>query len=191
MTWAILEDLKEAHTRAIVEILTGSERALAIVGGALLDESVQRTLSERFRNEKEIVDGLFKPSRPLGNLNPKIDVLYLVGGIDKPTWRALKGITGVRNFFAHDLRASFEVTDKKLLKAMEHLTLNDGRTHYPHHLYGGDSEVPIERVKNNRDQFLVNLKLCLIMLMRDRTSHHAHASTLLTEKELEEKYGAK
>jgi hypothetical protein len=87
------------------------------------------------------------------------------------------GLTEARNFFAHNLDASFDSTAAKMVDAMKLLTLHEVLTHYPHHLYDKDSEHEIERVTNNRDRFLVNLQLCLIALMRDRVSHVAWSNT--------------
>jgi DNA-binding MltR family transcriptional regulator len=189
MTWAIFDD---SHTRGIIEMISsGSERVLAIVGGALLDETVRRTLKERFRNDPGIVANILEVERPLGNLGAKIDVLYLLHGIDNQIREALKGLAGVRNFFAHNLDASFDSVDKKFLKAMSRLRLHKNRTHYPHHLYGGDGPHLIEPIKNRQTQFVVNLKLGLIMLMRDRVSHRTHTNQPLTDDEIRAQFEKK
>jgi hypothetical protein len=123
MTWAIFSD---AHTRGIVQMIStgaGADRIIAIVGGALLEDTVQRTLSERLRNDTEVAGRLLKIDRPLGNLGPRIDLLYLLHGIDESTLAALKGITKVRNFFAHSLDASFDSADTEFSKGMGRLTL--------------------------------------------------------------------
>lgn len=182
MSWAIFRD---SHTRAIVEMISsGSERVLAIVGGALLDETVRRTLKERFRDDADAVANILDVDRPLGDLGPKIDVLYLLYGMDAKMRNALKGLSRVRNFFAHNLDASFDSLDKDFLKAMNRLTLHEGRTYYPHHLYGGDGQYSIEPIPNKRTKFVVNLKIALIMLMRDRVSHRTHTNQPLTEEEV-------
>ena len=90
----------------------------------------------------------------------------------------------MRNFFAHHTDASFDSLDKNFAEAMRRLVLHEGKTHYPHHLFGPDSNVPIEPITTRRDQFLVNLKLGLIALMRDRISHHEHSSKPRTEEEM-------
>jgi hypothetical protein len=182
MTWAIFDD---SHTRGIIEMISsGSQRVLAIVGGALLDETVRRTLKERFRDDPDIVANVLDVDRPLGDLGPKIDVLYLLYGMDAKMRGALKGLSRVRNFFAHNLDASFDTLDKGFLKEMNRLTLHVGRTHYPHHLYGGDGQYQIEPIPDKRTQFVVNLKIGLIMLMRDRVSHRTHTNQTLTEEEV-------
>ncbi|MBX3516017.1 MAG: hypothetical protein KF815_03645 [Rhodospirillales bacterium] len=184
MTWAIFGDL---HLRGIEEIFrSGSQRVMAIVGGALLDDALRRTLAERLRNDKDITNKLLKVNGALGNTGPKIDLLYQLYAFEKPIKDALCGLTEVRNYFAHNLDASFDSKAQKMVSAMKSLTLHDGKTHYPHHLYNQDSEQQIEQVRNNQDRFLVNLKLCLIALMRDRVSHFTWSNTPRSEEELRE-----
>src|SRR5262245_34070012 len=188
MTWAVLPDDK--YTRAVIELLTeaakpsGSERVMAVVGGALLEEAVDRTLRERLIDHPAVIKNLLEPDRPLGNIATQIDLLYLLGAFDNRTRGALKGIARVRNFFAHRTDASFDSLDKDFTDAMKRLVLYEGRTHYPHHLFGPDSTVSIEPVTTKRDQFVVNLKIGLIALMRDRISHHDHSNKPRTEQEM-------
>ncbi len=185
--WAIFPG--DRHLQAVMELVSAkSERVGAVVGGALLDEAVTRTLRERFRDDKGIANNILDVDMPLGNLGPKIDVLYLLGAFDNKTRAALKGIAGVRNFFAHHLDASFDSVDEKFTKAMGRLTLHENRMYYPHRLYGPDTNDPIEPIKNKRDQFTVNLKLALILLMRDRLSHETYTNSPFTEEQLRQKY---
>lgn len=170
MTWALFDH--DVQTKAIVEMLdSNSERVLAVVGGALLDEHVNRTLSERLRDDHDRVGRLLGVYGALGNLGPKIDVLYLLYGIDHHTREALNGLTEVRNFFAHNLETSFDSLDDRFLNGMGKLKLHNNRAHYPDIRSKGESVHKIESVKNKRGQFTVNLKIGLAMLMRDRLSH--------------------
>ena len=188
MTWAVL--LEDEYTRGVIELLTeaakssGSERVVAVVGGALLEEAVDRTLRERFIDDPRVIKNLLEADRPLGNIAPQIDLLYLLGAFDDRTHRALKGLASVRNFFAHRTDASFDSLDKDFTDAMKRLALHEGKTRYPHHLFGPDSNVSIESVTSRRDQFVVNLKIGLIALMRDRVSHHDHSNKSRTEEEM-------
>jgi hypothetical protein len=193
VTWATFPGDK--YTRAIIEIITaaqqpqGSERVMVIVGGSLLEEAVDYTLRERFlRNEPGLVDRLLGPEGALGNMGPKIDLLYLLGDLDKKTRGALKGLAGVRNFFAHHVDASFDSLDKDFNEAMSKLTLHEGRAYYPHHLFGPDSKYAIEPIASRRDQFIVNLKLCLIALMRYRIAYEAYTNHKRSEEELRKIY---
>jgi len=156
---------------------------MAVVGGALLEEAIDRTLRERLLNIP-LVDSLLEVDRPLGNMGPKIDLLRLLGAFDETARVAMKGIAGVRNFFAHHLDASLDSLDREFTKAMQRLTLHENRTYYPHHLFGPDSNVAIEPVNSKREQFIVDLKLALIILMRDRISHHPYTNRPRSEDEL-------
>ena len=59
MTWAVFPDDK--YTAAVIELLTeaakpsGSERVMAVVGGALLEEAVDRTLRERLIDDPGVI----------------------------------------------------------------------------------------------------------------------------------------
>src|SRR5207247_150564 len=114
MTWAIFPE--DRYARAVIELVsTGSERVVAIVGGALLEEAVDRTLRERLLNMPGLVDSLLTVDRPLGNMGPKIDLLGLLGAFDEKTRIAIKSIARVRNFFAHHLDASFDSPDTEFV----------------------------------------------------------------------------
>ena len=192
MTWAVFPG--DRYTRAVLELVTanlspqGSERVIAVVGGSMLEEAVDRTLRERLINIPNLANNLLKVDAPLGNAGPKIDLLCLLGAFDEKVCRALKGIARVRNFFAHRLDASFDTLDNDFNEAMRRLTLHENRTHYPHHLFGPDSQTAIEPINSKRDQFVVNLQLALLILMRDRISHEPHSNHPLTEDQLRAKY---
>jgi DNA-binding MltR family transcriptional regulator len=143
MTWAVSG---EEHPLAIEEIKSSnSERVVTIVGGALLDSTVHRTLKERLRgDDKDTVTQLLKPTGPIGNAQPKIQMLYLLGAFDASTRDAMIGLTEVRNFFAHNLSASLDSKDERLAGAFRKLTLHVGRTYYPHHFFGRETVNKIE-----------------------------------------------
>lgn len=181
MTWAVFHN--EAHYQAVGEILlSGSDRVTAIVGGSLLDEALHRTLSERFRDDKDTTKKLLKANGPLGNTGPKIDVLYQLYAFEKPVRNAMYGLSGVRNYFAHNLSTSFDSNAQEMVDRMKFLVLHEGLTVYPHRIYDGNTKEPIEDVDTNRDKFIVNLKLCLIALMRNRVRHETFSNNLLTKK---------
>jgi hypothetical protein len=141
-------------------------------------------LRERLKDDPRVVKNLVDPERPIGSIAPQIDLLYLLGAFDDRIRKALKGLARVRNFFAHHTDASFDSLNHDFADAMKRLVLHEGKTSYPHHLFGPDGKVPIEPVTSRRDQFVVNLKLGLIALMRDRISHHDHSNKPRTEQEL-------
>jgi hypothetical protein len=78
----------------------------------------------------------------------------------------------------------FDSQGKEFLDAVDCLTLHESKRYYPDHRYGGDSNVEIEPVKDKHTQFIVNLKLGLIALMRDRCSHERHSNKSLSLEEI-------
>ena len=182
MTWAVFSD---DHRRAIEEIeASPSERMVAIVGVAVLDNTLNRTVQERLSKDADTARKLFKINGALGNTDPKIDLLWLLGGCERSVRNAMYGLAKIRNRFAHNLSINFDSTDEMMQEGFNLLTLHEGRSHYPHHILKQDSEIAIEPPKNKREVFLVNLKVCLLYLMRDRVSHQAHTNIPLSDEEL-------
>jgi DNA-binding MltR family transcriptional regulator len=188
--WAVLPFDK--YIRGIEELVAeanrdGSERIIAVVGGALLEEAVERTLRERLIDDSKttkIANRLTKPENALGNTTTQIDLLYLLGALDDKTCKAMKGLAGIRNYFAHHTNPSFDSQDENFVQSIKRLTLHDGRTCYPHALWGPDTTIPLEPVNTRRDQFIVNPKLALVFLMRDRVSHATHSNVPRSEEEM-------
>jgi Putative transposase len=114
--------------------------------------------------------------------------ISLLGAFDDTARNAMKSIAHVRNMFAHHLDVSFSSANRDFQRAMRRLTLHERRSHYPHHLYGSDSKYKIEPIKSDRDKFLVNLKLALLVLMRDRCSHEMYTNNAFAEDQLHEKF---
>lgn len=185
--WAIFN---ESHLRAIFDIvLSGSDIVTAIVGVTFLDNTLRLTLSQRFHNRKSTQQKVFDRGGTFDTVGSKIDALYLLGAFDSSVRTALDALIQVRNLFAHNLNVTFASTDEKMVKAIAALSLHEGKTHFPHHLYATETGEAIGPVETPRDRFIVNLKFCLIMLMRDRVSHHMHSHDPLPEEELRRSLG--
>ena len=177
MVWAILG---EDYKKAIEEIVaSGSDRIMAVVGGAMLDDTLRRTLEDRLRQNRDMNEKLFKPTGPLANLGPKIDLAYQLYVFEKHVRNSFYGLSELRNFFAHHLDASFDSKDKALSVALAKLTLHENRSRYLDPRTRADSKFRIEPIVSNRDVFLVNLKVGLIFLMADRLSHVTYTNTPL------------
>ncbi|XIA62449.1 hypothetical protein ACFIOY_23100 [Bradyrhizobium sp. TZ2] len=63
------------------------------------------------------MDKLTKPGGPMGFAVPKIDMLYMLGAIDRKTRNGMHGIAELRNFFAHNIDASFESSNRKFTES--------------------------------------------------------------------------
>jgi len=180
MAWPVLNPDQGA---ALQELLQGdpSDRIVAIVGGAILDNSLMHALSLRLRANTNTKIKILKVGGALGNLGPKIDMGYLLYMIDKQIREAMYSIEFVRNSFAHNLAVSFTSSDDKLKKAMKSLTLHQDRSHYMNPFTGKDSQeadMEIGPVNSPRERFLVNLKICLLHLMRDQRMHRPWSNLL-------------
>ena len=176
----------QAQNAALKELIEAqsSDRVVGIVGGAILEDALQNALIFRFRStaghNTDLNDRLFRVGGPLGFFRPKIDIAYQLYVFDKPIRNAMYGIAEIRNLFAHQLDMNFSSADKRMTDAAAKLTLHQGRTHYPHPITGKDSEYEIEATSTTRDQFFVNLKLCLIWLMEDHNRHHTWTNIPMT-----------
>jgi hypothetical protein len=134
MVWAILNE-DQASALAELTSLENSDRIVAILGGALLDDSVRRALESRLRakdGNTDMNEKLFRVGGPLGNLQPKIIGLgYQLYMLDKPHRNLMYGLAEIRNLFAHNLSMTFSDTSEAMKKASAKLTLHDGKKFYP------------------------------------------------------------
>lgn len=87
-----------------------SDRAVAIVAGAFLDELLQELLCEFFVDQPASENKkLFEGTGPLATFSSKIEIAFRVGLVSKGEHRSLHTIRGIRNEFAHVLGdVSFE-----------------------------------------------------------------------------------
>src|SRR5258708_24038186 len=101
MIWAILN---QDHNDALKEIVdTQSDRVSAILGAAMLDDSLRHAMEHRFR-KSTLNERIFGVSGTLGNTAAKIELAYLLYMVEKPMLIAMEGISEIRNLFAHSLR---------------------------------------------------------------------------------------
>ena len=80
-----------------------SDRAFAILSGAILDELLATMLEALAINNELLKNRLLSPNQPLGSFGPRIDACYLFGLISEREWRGLRIIQRIRNSFAHEL----------------------------------------------------------------------------------------
>jgi DNA-binding MltR family transcriptional regulator len=184
MVWAIGNPTQDVALRELIRS-ESSDRIVAIIGGAILEDSLKEAMTSRFRSTSghsaDVNEKLFRVGGPLGNLQPKIDLGYQLYMFEKPLRNAMYGVAEIRNLFAHQLNMTFESTDKKIVEATKKFTLHEGRTHYPVPWNDKQNlEYEIEPTNSARDKFIVNLKLCLSWLMVDGTRHQMNSNVPLT-----------
>ena len=177
MVWSIKS---KQQLKAVGEIeRSGSARIMAVVGGAILDQSLRLALEDRMRPDKDRRRFLFRSTGPFGGQN-KVILGYLLYMYDKEIHDALDAIYMIRNSFAHNLEMSFDSKDADFVKAMEKLTLHVGKTSWPGIiLIAGESvgqNPPIDPVTDGQSRFLVNLKIALTYLLEDNRTHFPHSN---------------
>jgi hypothetical protein len=169
MVWAVLNAGQSAALTEMGDLKT--DRIVAILGGAMLDNSLRNAMEQRFREGGSTNEKLFRIGGALGNTGPKIDLAYQLYMFDKPMRKAMHGITDIRNFFAHRLDMKFSETEEKFTRAVADLTLHVGRTHYPTPFRDLESAHKLEETDTARGKFLVNLQISLLWLMGDLHEH--------------------
>jgi hypothetical protein len=184
MVWAIGNP---AQNTALKELIHGqsSDRVVAIVGGAILEDALKEAMISRLRDtaghKVDMNEKLFRVGGPLGFFMPKIDLGYQLEMFEKPVRNAMYGIADIRNLFAHQLDMTFESANTKLADAAKKLRLHDGITHYPIPVWESqNSEYELEPIGTIREKFFVNLKLCLIWLFGDHNRHHPNCNIPIT-----------
>jgi len=172
MVWAVLNPDVSSALEELVK--SQSQRAIAVVGGAMLEETLLRSLEYRLHPDPDINKRLFRPDGPLGAFGTKINLGFVLYMYDEQVREALMGMCKIRNLFAHELKMSFDSTEKPMTKALARLTLHTVYTKYPSPLWGGDTEYDVEVPQSNQDKFVVNLKLLLCLTMRDLIAHRPY-----------------
>lgn len=106
----------DEEIEATSEMEDASDRAAAIVIASLVETRLTNALQACMADEKRIVDGLFRPSGPLGSFSSKIDLSFLIGIISPDAYNDLVIMKNVRNIFAHQIKAVTFDSDR--LKAL-------------------------------------------------------------------------
>ncbi len=113
-----------------------TDRGVALVCAAYLEEELEKLLRKSFVNVSKVVDTLFEPSGPLGTFSSKIDLAFAIGSIQAEPHRALRRIRKIRNEFAHQHKAR-SFTDVKISdRCRELIDLNPlPAEDHPRHLF--------------------------------------------------------
>ena len=127
---------------ALVEEMNGeSDRAVAIVGAAWVEEALSDSITSFLQVHEEAHKRLFRSNAPLASFSSKIDLSKLLGIVSDTIWSDLHRIRDIRNEFAHhiahkteDTRLTFaagHISDKCLaLRCVEHEHHTDPRVAY-------------------------------------------------------------
>jgi hypothetical protein len=96
--------LNEAELASVEELETQSDRGVAIMGGAFVEERIRQAILHRLRPlSKTMRDRLFNGDKPLSSFAAKIDLGFALGLYGPATRADLDRVRRVRNIFAHEL----------------------------------------------------------------------------------------
>lgn len=93
----------ERMSNIFQELNNSSDRAAAIVGGALVETFLTDALLSHLHKDKKITDQLFQTTGALGAFATKIHLGLLIGMYSKAVHKELLVIKDIRNRFAHSL----------------------------------------------------------------------------------------
>jgi hypothetical protein len=85
------------------ELATGSDRAVAIVGGSIVETSLTDALKIHLHESKKITDELFRSTGAFGMFTTKVHLGFLIGLYGEAAHRDFIVIKDIRNAFAHSL----------------------------------------------------------------------------------------
>jgi len=82
-----------------------SDRAVALITAAFIDEALAALLRHALVDDAKILDELLGTDRPLGTFSSRIKLAYCLGHISHGSFRDLETIRAIRNDFAHSREA--------------------------------------------------------------------------------------
>lgn len=99
------EDLVGEITAAMdAEFHHDSDRVIAVVGAAYLDDCVESLLRAALRDDFDAVDGLVGQFGPLGSNGARARLAYCLGLVSRDHYDDLRRVADIRNKFAHNYR---------------------------------------------------------------------------------------
>lgn len=101
---ALLEFHKLFNERRVVD-----ERAIAIVGATFLDSILEHTLINFMADDEKETRKLLSFDQAMGTFSSRVTATYCLGLICKTVRDDLRIVGKIRNRFAHELRASFDL----------------------------------------------------------------------------------
>jgi hypothetical protein len=97
----VLVEHAEDISRFVKELQDETDRGLPLVGAALIDEKLLRTLESFFVEGKSANKLLSAPNAPLGTFSSRIEACYSLALIDRFEYQETGLIRKIRNEFAH------------------------------------------------------------------------------------------
>ena len=97
--------------RLVSDLETETDRGVALLAVAFLDDVLDVLLRAGFVNDSEAVNRLIGPGRPLESFGSRAHIAYCMGLLGADVYSDINFIREVRNDFAHRQPTNFEQTD--------------------------------------------------------------------------------
>ncbi|TBT23902.1 transcriptional regulator [Vibrio parahaemolyticus] len=97
----------------VTELQSETDRGLPLVGAALIDEKLSKTLESFFVGGKSTKNLLFGANAPIGDLSSRVELCLSLGLIGQFEYQEIQIIRKIRNQFAH-LRHGLTFDDEKI-----------------------------------------------------------------------------
>ena len=116
-----MSSIENDVAQILSDLQSESDRGLALVAAAHLDQKLEGTISAFFCETKSSKALINVPYAPLGTLSAKIDICQALGLIDDYEYAETHAIRRIRNIFAHSDR-KLDFADSQVAKECAKLT---------------------------------------------------------------------
>ena len=100
--------------RLVSDLETETDRGVALLAVAFLDDVLDLLLRASFVNDAEAVNRLIGPGRPLESFGSRAHIAYCMGLLGADVYNDINLIREIRNDFAHRQPTNFEQGDIRL-----------------------------------------------------------------------------
>jgi hypothetical protein len=104
---------------AISQVFNGDERTIGVLGGSLVDNSLEYALKFHFAGDQKTIDSLFSISNQLGTFSSRINLSFAMGIVGSITHKNMDAIREVRNAFAHQILMISHISSENKSSTLE------------------------------------------------------------------------
>jgi DNA-binding MltR family transcriptional regulator len=107
------------------ELAKQTDRGVAIIGAAIIEDELKRLIIRSFANTNNKVRGMFDPDGAMGAFGSQTTLAYAMGLVSQSLYVDLNLIREIRNKFAHRVHFARSEKDPEVLVTLEHRTIDE------------------------------------------------------------------